>query len=766
MLGQVIDRYTLVERLGSGGMGAVFKGHHTSLDQYRAVKVLPPHFTDNPELVARFLREAKRGAALCHPNIVRLEHVGQQDGLYFLVMDYVPGRSLRQLLDDDGPLPIDRLLPIARQVCDALAHAHAQGVVHRDVKPSNILIEEGGRAVLADFGIARWGMEQGPDLTAIGETVGTPEYMSPEQIRGEPVDARSDLYSLGVVLYEALTGELPFSARSRAHVKRQHLERPPISPRFYTPTLSPAVEQVILKALEKGPAGRYACAGQLAKALEAAVNPQAASQEVAADEAPEPVLDREPDEAPEACPTAISSAALRDWLSDSTSKAAEPQPEPPAAAPTSAAPPPAAEAGVSPRVPFRQPTLDPQLLATAQRWAREQPARLAPAAAWARQNWEQRVPQRLRQSKVALAAAAGLAVLPLLVLPRLGSASATGRFTSERTVDPKTGRELGMVRAHGIPVLVITEPEGGVTPVQRAADTARRLERLLANRSTGLLEAEQLEAIPSSSGALVLARRPEGREPAANDLVVTVDEPTAATYAQTSRTSLALWWRDVLRDQIRLARGRQPAATAATPYGRALEQLHLRLRPKRPGDWIAAADIQRAVRALPAPQRAEMEEAWHTVPAAWRGDEALPAAARETPVSTMSVAASDTLPGASPQALIDDDPGTAWLSRQGMKYQGQRHWLKVTVPPGTQVQKVEVREGSRGKSQLRIKQARVVFSDGSAQRLWRRKPTDPLRISVAPRSTRWVKLEVEKAFATRRPGSSRLCLSEVRLFGP
>ena len=755
MLGQVIDRYTLVEKLGSGGMGEVFKGHHASLDQYRAVKVLPPHLSHHPELVERFRREARRGAALVHPNIVRLEHVGEQDGLHYLVMDYVPGRSLRQLIDEHGPLSPERAARIVIEICRALGHAHAHGVIHRDVKPSNILVEEGGQALLTDFGIARWPAANEPGLTPKGETVGTPEYMSPEQIRGEAMDGRSDLYSLGVVLYEALTGELPFPARSTASIKRQHLEKQPDPPRFHNPAVPEALERVVLQALAKDPAERFSAASELEQALLQAVDePTAPARNTLNGRTRESVT--------------LAGTSTLGWLGGTTSEAVSPDVVSVAAtAGLGGAGRSGPQSGASREEQDERPTV-----LTAPDLPRE-PVRDRPRASrpteWS-ELWE-----RLRRQKLAVGAGAAFLtiLLAVLLLQRLGSAGATGRFTAEKAVDPRTGDEYGIVRAHGLPVFVITQPFGELKPAQRAERTAEQLERMLAGERGGPLEAQQLDAVHNGRGELVLARRRKGvisREPDPEDVIVTVDAPTATSYAGTSRSNLALWWRDLLRDQIRLARGKPPVSTFDTRYGRILDTVYQRVEPKRRDGWVPPQEIRRAVNDLSDPHQEVVKEAWHTVPAAWRsaGNEALPTRAGLEQVRRVNASASDTLPGTSSQALIDGDPLTTWQSHHGPRHHGRRHWIKVSVPEGARVSEIELREGTRSRPQyqLRIKQAKATFSDGSSQRLWRRKPSDPLRISLAPRTTRWVKVDVEQVFANAEPHESHLCVSEVRLWGP
>jgi serine/threonine protein kinase len=243
----------VLERIGQGGMGRVYKARHLGLDRPVAVKLLPPEVSGGPDFRARFEREAKILAALDHPNIVRVQDAGVQDEQGYLVMELVEGASLRALIRDG--LDAGRALGIARQVCDALDYAHSRGVVHRDVKPENILVDREGRVKLVDFGLARTVTAADLRLTRPLQVMGTPHYMAPEQYEGlGRADHRADLYALGVVLYEMLTGELPVG-------------------RFPPPSrkgrAGPGLDAVVLRALEKEPARRYASAAEFRRALEA-----------------------------------------------------------------------------------------------------------------------------------------------------------------------------------------------------------------------------------------------------------------------------------------------------------------------------------------------------------------------------------------------------------------------------------------------------------------------------------------------------------------
>jgi len=280
LIGETLGKYEIVEHLGHGGMAEVYKAYQPGLDRYVAIKVLHSFLADEENFLARFQREAKAVAALRHPNIVQVHDFDhdQERNIYYMVMEFIDGPSLKvrlqQLVARGEFMPLDEAVRIVAAVAEALDYAHRQGMVHRDVKPANILFTGDGQAILTDFGIAR--MINTAGLTASGAMVGTPAYISPEQGMGQAGDERSDIYSLGVVLYQLVTGLLPFDADTSMGVVLKHINEPPPSPRDARPDLPPALEQVMMRALAKEPEKRYQVAAQFAADLRQAM----AGQEV------------------------------------------------------------------------------------------------------------------------------------------------------------------------------------------------------------------------------------------------------------------------------------------------------------------------------------------------------------------------------------------------------------------------------------------------------------------------------------------------------
>jgi eukaryotic-like serine/threonine-protein kinase len=268
--GRILDgRYRLGSLLGVGGMARVYLASDRVLERQVAVKVLSPPYAQDPVFVERFRREARSAASLSHPNIVAVFDSGSDAGEHYLVMEYVAGQSLAELLADQGRLAPRRAAELGVEVCAALAAAHAQGLVHRDVKPANVLVGAEGRVKVADFGIVKAAATV--TLTGNGTVLGTAAYLSPEQAQGGPVDARSDLYSLGCVLYELVTGAPPFGSgadSSPVAVATRHLHQPPEPPSAHNPQVDASLDAVVLTALAKDPARRYQSASELQAALE------------------------------------------------------------------------------------------------------------------------------------------------------------------------------------------------------------------------------------------------------------------------------------------------------------------------------------------------------------------------------------------------------------------------------------------------------------------------------------------------------------------
>jgi serine/threonine-protein kinase len=263
LVGREVGGYTLERLLGQGGFSWVFAAR-TAAGQEAAVKVLKPRYAADPQFAARFRNEAKVASALNHPHVIRIHAVGSERDLSYFAMDLYP-ESLGAVLQRDGPLGEARLISIATDIADALSYAHGTGVVHRDIKVDNILLRPDGRAVLTDFGIARAAGQA--TSTGVNMTIGTPHYVSPEQAQGRPLDGRSDLYALGVTLYKAATGELPFRSTDWFELARMHVEDAPAPPTTRRADLSHRLERVILRCLAKHPDDRYPSAGALAADL-------------------------------------------------------------------------------------------------------------------------------------------------------------------------------------------------------------------------------------------------------------------------------------------------------------------------------------------------------------------------------------------------------------------------------------------------------------------------------------------------------------------
>ena len=312
LIGQSLGRYHILEKLGEGGMATVYKAYDTRLEADVAVKVIrTDKFT--PEVLARalkrFEREAKALARLTHPNIVKVSDYGEYEGSPYLVMPYLPGGNLKAFLKQRGHLLWQEAVKLLLPIAEALDYAHSQNVIHRDVKPSNILLTERGQPMLTDFGVAKVLEEEATiALTGTGMGVGTPEYMAPEQFQGKAIDGRADIYSLGIVFFETLTGRKPYQADTPAAVIWMQASEPLPRPKQFAPDLPGAVEKVLLKALAKKPEDRYQSMGEFAAALEGmtAISPTAKTKESA------PKRERPPK--PEKTAAAVPSAIWKRWI--------------------------------------------------------------------------------------------------------------------------------------------------------------------------------------------------------------------------------------------------------------------------------------------------------------------------------------------------------------------------------------------------------------------------------------------------------------------
>ena len=259
-------RYQIIEEIGRGGMGVVYKAIDNELGRVVALKVIKPELTSDPGILERFKQELLLASEISHENVIRIHDLGEAEGVKYISMKFVDGTSLKELLQTAGRLTAEKATGIARQIASALVAAHRQRVIHRDLKPQNVMLDRAGRAYVMDFGIAKAvGAE---DSTVRGLVVGTPEYISPEQAGGNPADHRSDIYSLGCILYEMLTGRKPFEAESAQDMLRKHMSETPAPPSGVSPGLPPALDQIVLKCLEKSPDRRYSGVADLLADLE------------------------------------------------------------------------------------------------------------------------------------------------------------------------------------------------------------------------------------------------------------------------------------------------------------------------------------------------------------------------------------------------------------------------------------------------------------------------------------------------------------------
>ncbi len=268
--GKNLGPYTNLEKIGQGGMGAVYKGYQPSMDRTVAIKVLPADIAKEETFVKRFEREARVIAKLEHARILPVHNFGREGNTIYLVMRYLEGGTLRQHIEQVGAMPLDVTARIISQVCEGLAHAHKNGIVHRDISANNIMFDTTGDAYITDFGLAKL-TQSSAQLTGSGGLISTPAYVSPEQALGEEVDHRCDIYSLGIVLYHMLVGEVPYTGDTPMVVVVKHINDPLPDPREKRPDLPDSVAAVVMKATAKNPDARYQSAQEFAHALIAAI---------------------------------------------------------------------------------------------------------------------------------------------------------------------------------------------------------------------------------------------------------------------------------------------------------------------------------------------------------------------------------------------------------------------------------------------------------------------------------------------------------------
>jgi tRNA A-37 threonylcarbamoyl transferase component Bud32 len=269
MIGKLFgNRYEIIAKLGAGGMANVYKARCTILNRIVTVKILRSELAEDKDFVRRFQNEAQAVALLSHPNIVSIYDVGEENGLPYLVMEYVEGKNLKELIRSEGALSPSEVVNIGIQVCAALGHAHSKGIIHRDVKPHNILVAPEGQIKVTDFGLARFLSVPSATMTQSGTVMGSVHYFSPEQARGEEADAQSDIYSLGTVLYEAVSGHVPFQGDSPVSIALKHLQEEPPGLHIENQSIPKELEQIIMKAMAKKPELRFLSAEEMQGALD------------------------------------------------------------------------------------------------------------------------------------------------------------------------------------------------------------------------------------------------------------------------------------------------------------------------------------------------------------------------------------------------------------------------------------------------------------------------------------------------------------------
>ena len=263
---QTVGRYEVIGELGRGAMGVVYKAQDPTIGRVVAMKTmrLDTHGLETEDMLRRFKNEARAAGVLSHPNIVTIYDAGEQDGMFYIAMEYIEGTTLHSVLAEHHVLPVEEAIRVTREICKGLDYAHAHGIIHRDIKPANIMITAKGAVKIMDFGIAK----AGGGMTSTGQVLGTPNYMSPEQVKGKPLDGRSDLFSFGVILYEMITGEKPFIGQNVTTIIYKIVHENPIAPRDLDVTIHPGLSAVVTKALAKDPSERYQSGAELVRDLE------------------------------------------------------------------------------------------------------------------------------------------------------------------------------------------------------------------------------------------------------------------------------------------------------------------------------------------------------------------------------------------------------------------------------------------------------------------------------------------------------------------
>jgi serine/threonine-protein kinase len=272
MLKEIANRYTLISLIGQGGMADVYKALDTILNRIVAVKVLRAKVSDDPMILVRFQREASAASKLSHPNIIDIYDVGEYKGTHYIVMEFVRGRTLKELIAQRGAMAPEEAISIMRQLSAAVAHAHAHHIIHRDIKPQNVLIKDDGTVKITDFGIAV--ANDSVALTYHNTIMGSAHYLSPETAQGKEPNPAIDIYALGIVFYEMLTGDVPFKGKTPTEIALKHLRQPLPYPRSFNPNIPQSVENIVLKAAAKDPAERYENAASLVYDLDHCLDPE------------------------------------------------------------------------------------------------------------------------------------------------------------------------------------------------------------------------------------------------------------------------------------------------------------------------------------------------------------------------------------------------------------------------------------------------------------------------------------------------------------